>query len=158
MIIKESINRLVVLSFILSVGTVMGGCNSQSDNRENSDARHLYRELRETIRLYTDSMKQLHDSVSTDELSERYEKRIADISFKYPAGTDNLLTEGENNELYRLMKGYTKARDKGYRPLSSSDTIPSDSIAHRVPAKKPHQIPSEKPNQVPTEKPNQISE
>ncbi|MBD5187330.1 MAG: hypothetical protein HDS94_04655 [Bacteroidales bacterium] len=150
MIIKESINRLVVLSFILSVGTVLGGCDSQSDNRENSDARHLYRELRETIRLYTDSMKQLHDSVSTDELSERYEKRIADISFKYPAGTDNLLTEGENNELYRLMKGYIKARDKGYRPLSSSDTIPSDSIAR--------QIPSEKPNQVPTEKPNQISE
>lgn len=112
---------------ILSGVLLCMGCSGGESEKDHDAPRRMFEELCSLTKAYTDSMKHVTDSASFMELSDRYEEKYAAISFKYPPGTDNELTEGENDRLYSLAKAYIKARESALK-VAPCDTIPADSI------------------------------
>lgn len=81
---------------------------------------------------YTQRISVAPDSATWVETSMQFEDKLEKINFSFPADTDLLFSEGQNDTISRLINAYVKVRDERLNallhPISPSDSIVTDSV------------------------------
>lgn len=94
------------------------------------------------MRLYTDSITHAKDSASLLALMQRYDDSLTKLNYEYPANSDILIDEGENDTIKMLSMRIVHLRDSLLLRMSgkvandSISTAASDSVGSQTPAGK----------------------
>ena len=124
MIMKRSL-----LASLTSLLLIVGGCNNSKtiDNKSESDK--MFIELKELLLLYSDSLKNAADSASITNIVDRYESELTKTIYKYPAESDLLLTQGQQDTIASLTENFVAIKRLKYSNLlQNNDSIATDSI------------------------------
>lgn len=120
--------KFTLLALVITVISIFtGACAKQKENTSRIKARDLFIKTMALSNKYIDSIGNASDSTILLELIDRYDNSITAINYKYPAGTDYDLAEGENDTLKNLSSRIITLRDSLLKAYSIK-TLPSDSI------------------------------
>lgn len=129
------------LALAIAAGSM--SCSGDSHKRRGDEVSSLYSHSVSLIKSYTDSMKLATDSARVNALAENLEIRLTSLNFKYPADTDLLMTEGENDTLAMMVSKFVKLKkERLYQfahPIVRSD---SDSVKNALKVVSPAVSPS----------------
>lgn len=116
--------------FVISIISIyiLTGCNHNTKNHNRDEARQLYRQTVHEIRIYTDSMKNAHDSVEVIRLDDEFRERLTKINMESSPETDALLSEGENDTLFILTSNYLAVKKNRLKKLGTITDLLSDTI------------------------------
>ena len=118
-----------LLASLTSLLLIVGGCNNSKtiDNKSESDK--MFIELKELLILYSDSLKNASDSASITNIVDRYESELTKMIYKYPAESDLLLTQGQQDTIASLTENFVAIKRLKYSNLlQGNDSIATDSI------------------------------
>ena len=118
-----------LLASLTSLLLIVGGCNNSKtiDNKSESDK--MFIELKELLILYSDSLKNASDSASITNIVDRYESELTKTISKYPAESDLLLTQGQQDTIASLTENFVAIKRLKYSNLlQGNDSIATDSI------------------------------
>lgn len=116
--------------FVISIIAICipTGCVQNTHIHNRDEARQLYRQSVREIRIYTDSMKNAHDSVEVIRLDEGFRERLTKINMESSPETDALLSEGENDTLFLLTSNYLAVKKNRLKNLGTIKSLQSDTI------------------------------
>lgn len=80
---------------------------SRGDNREDGDrgdAPRLYSKTLALAKQYADSLRAAPDSTAAIDIFRRFHSELDSLNFSVAPDTDLLLTEGENDTIYRRLQ------------------------------------------------------
>ncbi len=124
---------LTLTACLILICAAAQGCRNNKKLPDRTPARELYTKSVKLLRLYTDSTLVSRDSATLNGLTERFDKRLTQLNYAYPAETALLFTEGENDTIAKLTAKYVIVRDSLlYRfahPIARPDTSAQDSLA-----------------------------
>lgn len=106
-----------------------GSCRNNSDNGQGDKARSLYEHSVRLIMKYTDSLDMAKDSASILRIDKNYDEALTKLNYDYPADTDLLISEGENDTLTNLTLKYVSLRDSLLYRLAHPLVLRPDSLA-----------------------------
>ena len=118
-----------LLASLTSLLLIVGGCNNSKtiDNKSESDK--MFIELKELLILYSDSLKNASDSASITNIVDRYESELTQTIYKYPAESDLLLTQGQQDTIASLTENFVAIKRLKYSNLlQGNDSIATDSV------------------------------
>lgn len=117
----------------LSLVGTLGSCVEKKENNLTAEAQSLFEKSREITLRYTDSLCQAKDSATLLRLISGYEDRMTKLNFEYPAETDLVIDEGQNDTLIKLSLRYISVRDSMLYRIAHTemfrDTLAADSVA-----------------------------
>ena len=121
--------KLILLPALLCL---ISACSRKEEKDGHLQADALYEELLKTYKAYADSITRISPSDTTgmaQALEDRFESRIKDIYWRYPADLDYSMSEIQNDTLWHYVDLYIKAR-KRHGCVEYADTlaVPSDSV------------------------------
>lgn len=79
-------------------------CAKKEDDNEMQEAQSLFQETVALISDYSTKIQNSKDSAEVDNLMAEFDKKLTDINFSYPSNTDLLLTEQDNDSIFKLMQ------------------------------------------------------
>lgn len=112
--------------------TLICGCIKKTDRSLRKEARELYLKSLSLSNKYLDSLARCRDTATLLGIAERYDHAVTSLNYKYPAGTDYEISEGENDTLTGLTLRFITLRDSMLlvfsKQLSAVDSLANDSI------------------------------
>lgn len=112
---KHTLSLAMALALTL-LGT---SCRQEEDKKvDRAQCDALYGELLATYKAYADSLNRLAPGDTTGHalaVTERFERRIKDIYWRYPMDLDQHLSETQNDTLWHYAKAYMDARQRHMR-------------------------------------------
>lgn len=116
-----------------AAAVAFAACSGGSDKRDRTKARDMFFEISALTEKYTDRVASARDSAEWAYLCVQFEDSLEKINFSYPADTDLLLSEGQNDTITRLTQAYITARDERIsailHPALPADSVSADSIS-----------------------------
>lgn len=112
----------------LLILTACAGETEGDEQRRSADADRLFRETLRISRIYADSIRAASDSAAARSAFERFNAGIDSINFAVAPDTDLLLTEGENDTIYRNLMAVRRIYEDKLNALSRRHIEPADSI------------------------------
>lgn len=126
--------RLFYYAVCVSAVACTASCTGSNDRKDRTDVLRLFSEIVALTENYTKRISAAPDSATWVETSMQFEDRLEKINFSFPADTDLLLSEGQNDTISRLINAYVKVRDERLNvllhPVSPSDSITTDSVEY----------------------------
>lgn len=116
-----------ITAFVLTYSLLIS-CNKKEDKNNSDEARELFQQTTMLIDDISRKISQASDSATIDSLSKFYEKKITDINFSFPPQTDLILTEQENDSIFKLMEEMRKLKNErlcSFILIESHDSIES---------------------------------
>lgn len=118
----------IPMALLLLMAVASQSCSSdKQEDTQNVEAHNLYRELKETYRIYADSINATSDSAQIDSMVMRLDNRLRKIYARYPADLDIHISESENDTLWSITKRIAEARNRVARP-AVVDSLATDSV------------------------------
>lgn len=124
-------NRKLTVSFLIV--PLLMACGSKAGEEKPDDSDMLYKETLRLITLYTDSIGAATDSVGAEEAFAGFSAQIDSLNMAVEPNTDLLLTEGENDTIYRRITALrtlydNKLAEFGHKTAHSeqNDSIEND--------------------------------
>lgn len=113
---------------------VFTNCEPKRKSVDRSQATMMYNMLRQLVISYTDSLSTATDSVSIASITERYEELLTELIFKYPANTDLLMTNGQQDTISNLTAKFVRIKNEKIKGLNieKTDRVTVDSINKEV--------------------------
>ncbi|MCM1490314.1 MAG: hypothetical protein NC095_05755 [Muribaculum sp.] len=126
--------RRFIFMTMAALGIIsLSDCSPEKKIKDRSHAHDMFEQITSLTIEYTKKVEATEDSASWEAVCLEYEDSLDKINFHYPADTDLLLSEGQNDTIMRLTEKYVKARDKRIQtilhPLLASDTVDTISKA-----------------------------
>lgn len=119
--------RLLYIALSVAALGCIASCAQEKKNKDRSDAHDLFAHITSLTRSYINKIEAAEDSAAWARVSLEYEDSLDKVNFSYPADTDLLLSEGQNDTIVRLTRDYLRARDarlhKILHPVIPTDTI-----------------------------------
>lgn len=102
-------------------------CMKENKTRDRSAAHDMFARITSLTKSYIRKIEAAEDSAAWARVSLEYEDSLDKVNFSYPADTDLLLSEGQNDTIVRLTHDYLRAREtrihKILHPVIPADTI-----------------------------------
>lgn len=89
----------------------------------------MFRHITALTKSYISKVEAAQDSAAWAAVCLEFEDSLDKVNFRYPADTDLLLSEGQNDTIGNLMQAYVKARDGRLKTLMTPAPLPEDSLA-----------------------------
>lgn len=125
--------RLLYIAVSMAAFSGIISCGSEKKVKDRSAARKMFAEITSLTKSYTSRLENAGDSATWAKICTQYEDSLVKINFSYPPDTDLLLSEGQNDTIATLTRGYIKARDERINailhPAMPTDTIDTIQIA-----------------------------
>lgn len=103
-------------------------CSGGKATKDRSGAVRMFFETASLIENHTGRVAEAPDSATWANVCLQFEDSLEKINFSYPADTDLLLSEGQNDTIARLLKAYIEARDERILTILHP-SLPLDSLA-----------------------------
>lgn len=120
---------ILLLSAFLAA---MGGCGRADKEKDRTAASSLFMHTVKLADRYAVKIGNAPDSARLAELSREFEDSLEHLNFSYPPDTDLLLTEGQNDTIYRCVQKIVEARKRRLGQLQPHpeplDSLPNDSV------------------------------
>lgn len=121
----------IIIATALAIG-IFTACREKKDNSQEILAQSMYEKTAEVLKRNTDSLRVARDSASVDSIYEACRIHLENLNFSYPADTDLLLSEGQNDTLALLTSKIAKARHARLYHFAHPDPEPADSCKHDI--------------------------
>lgn len=125
--------RRLLFIAMAAAAVAFAACSGGNDKRDRTKARDMFFEISALTEKYTDRVAAACDSIEWAYLCVQFEDSLEKINFSYPADTDLLLSEGQNDTIARLTQAYITARDERIsailHPAVPMDSVSADSIS-----------------------------
>ena len=108
---------------------VLASCvNNDEGNKNLLLPRQLFSQSAEILNDEIKNIFNMRDSLEVDSLHEALEKKLVDINFSYPPETDLLLTEQENDSLFKLLSVFRNIKEEKLKEfhINKTDTIENE--------------------------------
>lgn len=108
---------------------VFASCvNNDEGNKNLLLPRQLFSQSAEILNDEIKNIFNMRDSLEVDSLHEALEKKLVDINFSYPPETDLLLTEQENDSLFKLLSVFRNIKEEKLKEfhINKTDTIENE--------------------------------
>ena len=108
---------------------VLASCvNNDEGNKNLLLPRQLFSQSAELLNDEIKNIFNMRDSLEVDSLHEALEKKLVDINFSYPPETDLLLTEQENDSLFKLLSVFRNIKEEKLKEfhINKTDTIENE--------------------------------
>lgn len=108
---------------------VLASCvNNDEGNKNLLLPRQLFSQSAEILNDEIKNIFNMRDSLEVDSLHEALEKKLVDINFSYPPETDLLLTEQENDSLFKLLSHFRNIKEEKLKEfhINKTDTIENE--------------------------------
>ena len=123
----EKTDRLLAKTAAVSFVLFLSGACGRNDKNKNFDVAHqLFEKCTRITEAYIDSISNAPDSAVVHRMSDHFDEHMATVNYQFPANTDLLLSEEENDSLIRMHKRLTRVRMNKLEALGKSE---SDSVA-----------------------------
>lgn len=120
-------DRLLAKTAAVSFVLFLSGACGRNDKNKNFDVAHqLFEKCTRITEAYIDSISNAPDSAVVHRMSDHFDEHMATVNYQFPANTDLLLSEEENDSLIRMHKRLTRVRMNKLEALGKSE---SDSVA-----------------------------
>ena len=110
------------------------GCGPETKVKDRSAAHDMFQQIVSLTKSYINKVEAAADSAAWENVCMEYEDSLDRINFAYPADTDLLLSEGQNDTIMMLTEKYVRARDKRIQsilhPVVVNDTVDTISNAN----------------------------
>ena len=109
----------------------LGACNKQAPVELPDESDSLFNGMTSLTMAYIDSITAATDSASAIDAFNRFNTLADSVNFSVPPDTDLLLTEAENDTLYKLISHLTTTYHEKLHSLSLhlvSDTVPESTV------------------------------
>ena len=108
---------------------VLASCvNNDEGNKNLLLPRQLFSQSAEILNDEIKNIFNMRDSLEVDSLHEALEKKLVDLNFSYPPETDLLLTEQENDSLFKLLSLFRNIKEEKLKEfhINKTDTIENE--------------------------------
>ncbi len=112
---------------------LLGGfaaCRKESKVKDRGAAHDMFEHIVGLTESYITKVNAAKDSAAWAAVCTEFEDSLDRVVFTYPADTDLLLSEGQNDTIVSLMQTYVKTRDRRIRsilhpvvPADTTDTV-----------------------------------
>lgn len=112
---------------------MLGGfaaCRKESKVKDRGAAHDMFEHIVGLTESYITKVNAAKDSAAWAAVCTEFEDSLDRVVFTYPADTDLLLSEGQNDTIVSLMQTYVKTRDRRIRsilhpvePADTTDTV-----------------------------------
>lgn len=126
---------LIYISTVALSFSVVVACSSENKLKDRSDARDMFCHITALTKSYISKVEAAQDSAAWAAVCLEFEDSLDKVNFRYPADTDLLLSEGQNDTICNLMQTYVKVRDERLKTLMSPVAVPTDSLSESAPTK-----------------------
>lgn len=117
---------------MLAIGVV--GCSGGKHTEDHSEADSLFQAVTSLTEEYTSKVATATDSAEWAAITSEYEDKLEKINFRLPADTDLMLTEGQNDTIFRLTEAYMAVRDARItailHPVAPVDSLPNEDLVN----------------------------
>lgn len=117
---------------IVLIMSMTSSCNEKKDGSLRNDARDLYIESLKITNIYIDSIFNSKDSTTLLSLCSRYDEALTKLNYKYAAGADYKISEGENDTLITMSDRLIFLRDSLLDAFAHPLIIRTDSIIGKM--------------------------
>lgn len=124
----KQLRLLFYTVIIISIAMISTGCIKKADHTLRKEARDLYLKSLALNTKYIDSISRCRDTATLLGIAERYDHALTALNYKYPAGTDYEVSEGENDTLKNLTMKFITVRDS-LLMMFSKQMVAADSLA-----------------------------
>lgn len=104
-------------------------CTPEKKEKDRSASQDMFDHITSLTKSYIHKIEAAEDSAAWVRVNLEFEDSLQKVNFSYPADTDLLLSEDQNDSIVRLTRDYVKARDSRIRdiihPIMPADTIDS---------------------------------
>ena len=110
-------------------------CRNNDNKNDHIMAEQLFLKSTRLIEVYTDSIRDVQDSMSFHRMRNEFDDKLAKINFQFPPDTDLKLTQEENDSLIRMLQKLikvTKEKEKFLLHGDSISTIMPDSNSFNI--------------------------
>ena len=113
---------------LLNVMVFASCVNNDEENKNLLLPRQLFSQSAEILNDEIKNIFNMRDSLEVDSLHEALEKKLVDINFSYPPETDLLLTEQENDSLFKLLSLFRNIKEEKLKEfhINKTDTIENE--------------------------------
>lgn len=127
-------NRNFKYLLLLFLPLMIAACSKKEVNPHRVAARQLFEKSQSLGEGYIKQMRQVKDSAALFRLMDRYDHQLTALNYRYPANTDQYISEGENDTLITINHRMVSLRDSllklyAFRKLHP-DTITRDTVAN----------------------------
>lgn len=96
----------------------ISGCSRQDKDEDREVAAEMFADSHNLITYYTDSLKNAKDSMTLERIESGLTEELVKVNFKYPADTDVILTEEENDSIFKMLSRFKKLYNEKLVELS----------------------------------------
>lgn len=123
--------KILYSALTLTVLVCLQSCGPEKKEKDRTAANDMYEHITSLTKAYIKKIEAAEDSAAWARVGLEFEDSLDKVNFRYPADTDLLLSEDQNDTIVHLTDDYVRARDTRIldilHPAVPADTI--DSVA-----------------------------
>lgn len=121
----------IYIPSIVFLCCLLNACTKQTTSQDKDISSQLFDKCVEITEAYIDSIQHAPDSATINRMASHFDEKMTSLIYQFPANTDLLLSEEENDSLIRMHKRLVSTEVSRLASLykSTTDSITtSDSI------------------------------